>query len=81
MLLDKFTWDEKDIRQMSYNIKLLEEHNIMADLYNFKKQLVEGDTTNADKYAEFLRLCVVKYNEEVTKYYFNYIMLRILSYD
>lgn len=81
MLLDTFSWNDKDILLTDYNIKLLEEHNIISDIFNFKSYLNEKDNTNQDKYAQFLRLCINKYGEETTKYYFNYVMLKILSFN
>lgn len=81
MGLEKFKWEDKDVLQSNYKYTLSEKQDIMEDIRLFKNQLTEGNLSNEDKYAVFLNLCVQKYGEKITKYYFDYVMYKLLSYD
>lgn len=81
MLIDDFKWEERDIFSYKNNNKYGNGVDIFEDINEFKKQLVEGDASNKDRYANFLKYCEEIYGEETTKYYFDYAMFKLLSYE
>jgi hypothetical protein len=81
MKIDNFKWEDIDKYDLIKNIQLSEEHEILEDIVVFRKQLIESDMNNVDKYAAFLRSCIQKYGEKTVKYYFDYVMLKLLSYE
>jgi len=81
MKIDNFKWCDIDKYSLVKEIGLIEENDMLAEIVNFRKQLKEGDINNVDKYAAFLRACINKYSEKTVKYYFDYVMIKLLSYE
>jgi len=81
MKIDTFKWSDINDYTIIKNIPLTQQHDIMEDIVYFRNFLNEGDMNNIDKYAAFLRSCIEKYGEKTVKYYFEYVMLKLLSYE
>jgi hypothetical protein len=79
MMIDNITWDQREvpIREM----QLTNEKDIYKDMGICKLMMKEGETSNGDILISFIRTCIKKYGEKETKYYFDYLMKRWLSYD
>jgi len=61
-------------------MELSEDTDILQDLEMCKKTFMIG-MNNGSKFRSFILGCIKKYGEEKTKYYFDYIMKRYLSYE
>ena len=81
MMIDDFKWEERNIFGFTNGEKYGDGIDIFEDIKEFKKLLKEGDASNKDRYANFLKYCEKQYGEEVTKYYFDYVMFKLLSYE
>jgi len=56
--------------------------DIFEDMNILKKELIENNISNKDKYGDFLLECFKKYGEKKTKYYFdNEIFYKYISYE
>lgn len=78
MQINDVNWETVNIE--TDVIELPEDTDILQDLENFKKTLTPG-LFNGPRFRSFILGCIKKYNEEKTKYYFDYIMKRYLSYE
>jgi hypothetical protein len=76
--INDVTWEQIDLQNGV--IKLMEDSDIIEDLQQLKKQLIPG-YINGDLFRQFVKGCIIKYGEEKTKYYFDYIMKKYLSYE
>jgi len=81
MKIDNFKWEDIDKYTLIKEIKLSEQVDMLEDIMLFKAYLREGDISNVDKYAAFLRSCIQKYGEKTVKYYYDYVILKLLSYE
>jgi hypothetical protein len=81
MKIDDFKWDNINKYNLIKEIKLTEQFDMLEDIMMFKSQLKEGDISNTDKYAAFLRSCITKYGEKTVRYYYDYVILKLLSYE
>ena len=81
MKIDNFKWDDIHKYNLIKEYKLTEQMDMLEDIMVFKHELKEGDISNIDKYAAFLRACINKYSEKTVKYYFEYVILKLLSYE
>jgi hypothetical protein len=76
--LEQLKWEDIDkYNTLSYIGQGVE---LNEDIIFFSKQLKEDDFSNVEKYAQFLIYCKNKYGENITKYYFDYVMIKLLSY-
>ena len=76
--IDDVIWESLELE--ANIIELPEDTDILEDLETFKKTLVEGVYNNS-RFISFVKGCLKKYDVEKTKYYFDYIMKRYLSYE
>lgn len=76
--INDVTWEQIELQNGI--VRLSEDSDILEDLEQFKKQLIVG-VINADLFRQFVKGCIEKYGEGKTKYYFDYIMKRYLSYE
>ena len=81
LMIDKLKWEDINILDMK-KIKWEESNNIMEDIVAFKEVLTENNKEdNAEYYAYFLRRCIEKYGEKITRYYFDNVMLKLIMYE
>lgn len=78
MKLDKLTWD---IVKLFDDITLNPETDIWQDMDWLKYQLKEGDDSNTTRVYIFTNGCIKKYGEQKTKYYFDTLFKRYLSFS
>lgn len=79
MKIDSFQWKNKDIEDVYMELK--EDNDIIQDMEHCKSQFKEGSYNNNEIYAKFIKGCINKYGEENTKYYFDTIFERYLSWE
>ena len=80
MLIDNISWEQRNIIPL-IEVMLGEEKDIYKDMNIVKNLMSEGQVSNSDTLISFMRACIGKYGENETKYYFDYLMKRWLSYE
>jgi hypothetical protein len=83
MRIDNIRWDDLDKLDLGIKIEYEEGDSIMDDIINFRKAkiLKEGKDSNQEKYISFVKKCIDKYGEKMTKYYFDYVMIKMFTYE
>lgn len=76
--INDVTWEQIELQDGI--LKLSVDTDILQDLEQLKKKLII-EVINADLFRQFVKGCIEKYGEEKTKYYFDYVMKRYLSYE
>ena len=79
MKLENISWEIKEYSDKE--IELKNDTNIMDDMIEFKKTLIENSYDNIIILANFTKGCIRKYGEQTAKYYFDTLFYKFFSYD
>lgn len=80
MLLDNIKWEDINALYIGNTTKI-EGSDIIEDIKSFRKMLKENDYFNKEKFSSFIKSCISIYGEDITKYYFDYVMPKLLWYE
>lgn len=80
MNLENFDFEDRNTLFFYGELDFIMDENILKTAKNFNRYLKVGDYANREKYATFLRRCVMGYGLEITKYYHDHIFYKLFTF-